>query len=132
MILGLLLVAIAAGFAVDVFVENTNDFDIDVLGRTFTVAPGWLLAAGAAASLLAILGFLLIGNGMTRARGRRRQLKSTSRERDELARTLEAERAQRAEHREVDLEAAARSDELVSSPTRRSSRVPDDAVSDTD
>jgi hypothetical protein len=119
MILGLLLIAAAAGFAIDVFVENTDNIDVDVLGRTFTVAPGWLLAAGAAAALVACLGFLMIGNGMARARNRRRKMRDAARERDELARTLEAERAQRAEQPDVDLTTAARNDELVASPSRR-------------
>jgi hypothetical protein len=96
-LVGLLLIAVAAGFAIDVFAENTANIDVDVLGRTFAVTPGWLVVAGAAALAALLLGVRLVGFGIRRVRARRSALRSAQRaaqERDQLARQLVVERAE--------------------------------------
>ena len=96
-LVGLLLVAVAAGFTIDVFAENTANIDVDVLGRTFSVSPGWLVVAGAVALAALLVGVRLVGLGIGRARGRRSTLRSAQRaaqERDQLARQLVVERAE--------------------------------------
>jgi len=95
-IVGVLLIAAAAGFAVDVFVENSATVDVDVLGRTFSVDPGWLVIAGVVACAVLFAGIRLIGFGLARRRARRQTLRAAqeaARERDQLARQLEIERS---------------------------------------
>ena len=97
-LIGLLLVAVAAGFTVDVFVQNTTDVDVDVLGRTFVVAPGWLVVAGITAIVVSLIGARLVVAGVARARRRRTALRSAriaERDRDRLAGQLSDERAER-------------------------------------
>ena len=89
------MVAAGVGLATDIFVQNTNQLDIDVFGRTVTVAPGWLVVTGVVIAIAAVAGLLLIGKGFVRARARHKALRVAGRERDELARTLAAERAER-------------------------------------
>jgi hypothetical protein len=97
-IIGVLLIAAAAGFAIDVFVENSATIDVDVLGRTFTVDPGWLVVAGVVACAVLFAGVRLIGFGLARRHARRETLRDAqraARERDQLARQLEVERSER-------------------------------------
>jgi len=95
MLIGLLLIAIAAGFATDVFVQNSHRVDVEVLGRHFTVRPGWLVVAGIVVLAVFLLGARLIAIGAGRARRRTSMLRGaegTARERDQLARQLAFER----------------------------------------
>jgi hypothetical protein len=95
-LVGLLLVAAAAGFTTDLFVENSHPVPVDVLGHTFTVAPGWIAVTGIVALAVLAVGARFIAHGVGRARRRRsllRDARSAARERDELARQLAAERA---------------------------------------
>lgn len=97
-LIGLLLIAAAVGFTADVFIQNAGGVDIDVLGRTFVVAPGWLVVAGIAAFIALLLGWRLVVGGVTRARSRRASLRSArgaAQERDRLAQELALERAER-------------------------------------
>jgi hypothetical protein len=101
-ILGLLLVAAAAGFTIDVFVQNARSIDVDVLGRTFVVTPGWLVIAGIGALVVFLVGARLVFIGVARARRRRTALRmgrNAAQERDRLAQQLAVERADR-EHPE--------------------------------
>jgi hypothetical protein len=96
-LVGLLLIAVAAGFTIDVFAQNTADIDVDVLGRTFSVSPGWLVVAGAVALAALLVGVRLVGFGIRRVRARRSALRSAqlaAQERDQLARQLVVERAE--------------------------------------
>ena len=96
-LVGLLLIAVAAGFTIDVFAENTANIDVDVLGRTFSVSPGWLVVAGAVALAALLLGVRIVGFGIRRVRARRSALRSAqlaAQERDQLARQLVVERAE--------------------------------------
>ena len=97
-IVGILLIAAAFGFAIDVFVENSATIDVYVLGRTFAVDPGWVVVAGVVACAALFAGIRLIGFGVARRRARRERLRAAQRaeqERDQLARQLEIERAGR-------------------------------------
>lgn len=97
-LVGLLLIAAAAGFTIDVFAQNTSSIDVDVLGRTFAVDPGWLVVAGAVAVAILLVGARLVVAGVARARGRRAALRTAqraTRERDQLAEQLAVERAER-------------------------------------
>jgi len=93
--IGLVLIALAAGFTVDVFVENSQSFDVDVLGRTFTVTPGWIVVAGIVALALFVVGARFVALGLRRYRRRKsalREAESAARDRDRLAQQLAAER----------------------------------------
>ena len=105
-LIGLLLIGVAAGFTVDVFVQNAHDVDVDVLGRTFTVGPGWIVIAGIVALATFLVGARLVALGTRRARRRRsilRGAESAARERDQLTQQLAAER----ERERTDEDAAA-------------------------
>jgi hypothetical protein len=94
-LIGLLLIGVAAGFTVDVFLQNAHDVDVDVLGRTFTVGPGWIVIAGVVAFAIFMIGARLFVLGTRRARRRRAMLRSAesaARERDQLTQQLAAER----------------------------------------
>lgn len=94
-LIGLLLIGAAAGFTVDVFLQNAHDIDVDVLGRTFTVGPGWIVIAGIVAFAIFMIGARLVARGTRRARRRRsilRGAESAARERDQLTQQLAAER----------------------------------------
>jgi hypothetical protein len=102
-LVGLLLVAAAVGFTIDVFVQNEASIDVDVLGRTFVVRPGWLVVAGLVAAVVLLVGARLVVGGLARSRRRRKELRAArvaAHERDRLAQQLEVERAERelAEH----------------------------------
>ena len=99
-LIGLLLIGVAAGFTVDVFVENAHDVDVDVLGHTFTVGPGWIVIAGIVALATFMVGARLLALGTRRARRRRSMLRgaeSAARERDQLTQQLAAERERKDE-----------------------------------
>ena len=113
---GVLLIAAAAGFTIDVFVENSAHVDVDLLGRTFVVNAGWLVVAGVVATTMLIVGARLIVVGMARSSRRRAALRtaqSALRDRDRLELQLAAERAER-DRRE---RAAAGQIDLVAHPT---------------
>ena len=120
LILGLILIIAAAGVSLDVVLKNTAAIDVSAFGQTFSTTPGWLFVAGAAAGAVGILGVLLMGAGLARARRRRatwKDLKQTQgttehlqAERDRLAAELEAARS-RPELDLTDDAAAGRSDE---------------------
>jgi hypothetical protein len=117
-ILGLLLVAAAAGFTIDVFVQNATSMDVDVLGRTFVVTPGWLVIAGIGALVVFIVGARLVFIGVARARRRRTALRmgrNAAQERDRLAQQLAVERADR-EHPEPEGHATSRHDDTTTTP----------------
>ena len=94
-LIGLSLIAVAVGFTVDVFVQNTHDVDVVVLGHTFAVSPGWIVIAGIVALATFMIGARLVALGFRRARRRRsalRSAESAARERDQLTQQLVAER----------------------------------------
>jgi hypothetical protein len=121
-LVGLLLIAAAAGFTIDVFAQNTASVDVDVLGRTFAVDPGWLVVAGAVAVAVLLVGTRLVVAGMARARGRRATLRTAqraTRERDQLAQQLAVERAERDGGQEVTTENAERASPAPDVPSDR-------------
>jgi hypothetical protein len=93
-LVGLLLIAVAAGFTTDVFLQNSQHVSVDVLGRSFSVTPGWIVVAGLLALAVFVLGARLLALGVIRARRRRSMLRGAERaasERDQLARQLAAQ-----------------------------------------
>jgi hypothetical protein len=94
-LLGLVLIALAAGFTADVFLQNHRDIDVKVLGHTFNVHPGWIVIAGIGALAVFVVGARLLALGVRRARRRKgvlRDAQSAARDRDQLAQELAAER----------------------------------------
>ena len=101
-IFGLLLLLAAAGLAVEAVVQNTASINVDAVGETFSLSPGWLFVAGIATGAVAMLGLSMLVAGMTRARRRRSALANTQSsvqdleaERNRLAVELERERSAR-------------------------------------
>jgi hypothetical protein len=99
-ILGIVIALLAAGFVVDVVVQNTTTISAHALSRTFTISPGWLVVVGAIAGAVCVVGLMMTLDGIRQARARRRRIAQTQEaagalqaERDRLAAELEAERA---------------------------------------
>ncbi|WP_328708459.1 hypothetical protein [Microbispora hainanensis] len=92
-LLGLLLVLIAAAAVIEVSVNDTaNTLPITVLDRTFNLSPFELFIAGVVTAAVFVVGLLLITGGMRRAAvKRRRQREARLAERDRVSR-LEAEK----------------------------------------
>src|SRR5262249_13989726 len=70
-LIGLVLLAIAVGFTVDVLVQNADPVQVDLMGRTFSGRPGLLVVAGALVLLIFVLGTRLVVVGVRSARRRR-------------------------------------------------------------
>lgn len=67
-LLGLLLVLIAAAAVIEVSVNDTaNTLPITVLDRTFNLSPFELFIAGVVTAAVFVVGLLLITGGMRRA-----------------------------------------------------------------
>lgn len=92
-LLGLLLVLIAAAAVIEVSVNDTaNTLPITVLDRTFNLSPFELFIAGVVTAAVFVTGLLLITGGMRRAAVKRRRLREARlAERDRVSR-LEAEK----------------------------------------
>ncbi|MGI5161640.1 hypothetical protein [Microbispora sp. CA-102843] len=92
-LLGLLLVLIAAGAVIEVSVNDTaNTMPITVLDRTLNLSPFELFIAGVVTAAVFVAGLLLITGGMRRAAVKRRRLREARlAERDRVSR-LEAEK----------------------------------------
>ncbi|GIH62618.1 hypothetical protein [Microbispora siamensis] len=92
-LLGLLLVLIAAAAVIEVSVNDTaNTMPITVLDRTFNLSPFELFIAGVVTAAVFVAGLLLITGGMRRAAVKRRRLREARlAERDRVSR-LEAEK----------------------------------------
>jgi hypothetical protein len=92
-LLGLLLVLIAAAAVIEVSVNDTaNTMPITVLDRTFNLSPFELFIAGVVTTAVFVAGLLLITGGMRRSAVKRRRLREARlAERDRVSR-LEAEK----------------------------------------
>ncbi|MEU6424976.1 hypothetical protein ABZ860_03700 [Microbispora sp. NPDC046973] len=92
-LLGLLLILIAAAAVIEVSVNDTaNTMPITVLDRTFNLSPFELFIAGVVTAAVFVAGLLLITGGMRRAAVKRRRLREARlAERDRVSR-LEAEK----------------------------------------
>lgn len=92
-LLGLLLVLIAAAALIEVSVNDTaNTLPITVMDRTFNLSPFELFIAGVVTAAVFVVGLLLIMGGMRRAAVKRRKLREARlAERDRVSR-LEAEK----------------------------------------
>ncbi|MEU7883545.1 hypothetical protein [Microbispora bryophytorum] len=92
-LLGLLLILIAAAAVIEVSVNDTaNTMPMTVLDRTFNLSPFELFIAGVVTAAVFVVGLLLITGGMRRAAVRRRRTRETRlAERDRVSR-LEAEK----------------------------------------
>jgi hypothetical protein len=116
-LIGLLLIAVAAGFTAVVFVQNAHTVNVDVLGRTFHVRPGWLVVAGLVTFAVFLVGARLVARGVATARRRKAVLRNAelaARERDQLAQQLAVERRTSGEVKVVDRSAE------VAKPVERS------------
>jgi hypothetical protein len=106
-VLGILVLLAAVGVSLDVLWENTTAMDIDALGRTFSLSPGWLFVIGVAVGVVGLLGLVMFLGGLGRARQRRLAVKEShgeaaelAGERDRLAKELEKERLARVQAEE--------------------------------
>jgi hypothetical protein len=102
-VLGLILLLAAGGLTLDVVVQNTSSINVNALGQTFTLSPGWLFVTGLVAGAVALLAVTMIVGGLARSHRRRVVLAETrgsvqdlQAERDQLAGDLYHERAARA------------------------------------
>jgi len=69
-ILGLILLLAAGGLTLDVVVKNTSNINVNAVGQTFTLSPGWLFVAGVVAGAVGLLGVTMILGSVARAHRR--------------------------------------------------------------
>ncbi|MEV4455639.1 hypothetical protein [Microbispora sp. NPDC049633] len=111
-LLGLLLVLIAAAAVIEVSVNDTaNTLPITVLDRTFNLSPFELFIAGVVTAVVFVVGLLLITGGMRRAAVKRRRLRE--------ARLAERDRVSRLEAEKRDLERRLETTSTASSTAER-------------
>jgi hypothetical protein len=101
-VVGLILFLAAGGLTLDVVVQNTSSINVNALGQTFTLSPGWLFVTGLVAGAVALLAVTMMVGGLARSHRRRVVLAETrgtvqdlQAERDQLAGDLYHERAAR-------------------------------------
>lgn len=70
-IIGLLLVALAAAAGIDAAAQNDVAFHAQAAGQSWTSSPAAFLAGGVVIGLVACVGLMLMVDGMRRARVRR-------------------------------------------------------------
>ncbi|MEP7019489.1 MAG: hypothetical protein ABI808_02475 [Pseudonocardiales bacterium] len=93
-ILGLLLLAVAAVTAVELIVANDNaQITVHMWRWSWTVDAFWLAVAGAAILAVALLGLLMLKAGSGRERRLRRERRQLARENRELAKRAEVAEA---------------------------------------
>jgi membrane protein implicated in regulation of membrane protease activity len=89
----LLVVGLAAG--ADVMAQNHGgSVRVHAIGHVWATTPAMLVAVGAVAALVAVVGVLLLRDGLSRRRRINQEVRDTARQRDELAaRVTEEHRA---------------------------------------
>ncbi|MEU6414740.1 hypothetical protein [Microbispora sp. NPDC046933] len=116
-LLGLLLVLIAAAAVIEVSVNDTaNTMPITVLDRTFNLSPFELFIAGVVTAAVFVAGLLLITGGMRRAAVKRRRLRE--------ARLAERDRVSRLEAEKRDLERRLETSTTTSTTSTTSTTAP--------
>jgi hypothetical protein len=101
-VLGLILLLAAGGLTLDVVLQNSRSVNVNALGQTFALSPGWVFVAGVVAGAVALLAVTMIAGGLGRSHRRRGALAEARNsaqvlqaERDQLAGDLYHERASR-------------------------------------
>jgi hypothetical protein len=101
-VLGLILLLAAGGLTLDVVIQNTSSINVNALGQTFTLSPGWLFIAGLVAGAVGLLAVTMIVGGLGRSHRRRvvlaearGSIQDLQAERDQLAGDLYHERSAR-------------------------------------
>lgn len=93
-LIGLVLLAAAAAFGIDIAAQNRFDIDVEVFGQTFASTPAAVFVAGAVTGMAAALAVFLLRDGMGRTRRRRATVRETTAERDRLAAAYAAEHSE--------------------------------------
>ncbi|MEU7942853.1 hypothetical protein [Microbispora bryophytorum] len=120
-LLGLLLILIAAAAVIEVSVNDTaNTLPMTVLDRTFNLSPFELFIAGVVTAAVFVVGLLLITGGMRRAAVRRRRTRET--------RLAERDRMSRLEAEKRDLERQLETNTTTSTTTPAAEPVADEPV----
>jgi len=94
-LIGLVLLAAAATFGIDLAAQNFVDIDIDAFGQTYGTSVSAVFVAGAVTGLVATVGTLMIVDGVRRRRRTRGEAREAAAERDRLAAAYEAEHPRR-------------------------------------
>lgn len=93
LMLGLLLVVLAAAVAVGAMLDAGESATVEILGQTLTTTIAGVFVAGAATMLTFLLGVWAISASMGRARRKRAQRKEAKRSQRDSVKRLEQERA---------------------------------------
>ncbi|MBA2767657.1 MAG: hypothetical protein H0U35_00710 [Sporichthyaceae bacterium] len=93
LLLGLLLVVLAAAVAVGAMLDAGESATVEILGQTITTTIAGVFVAGAATMLTFLLGVWAISASMGRARRKRAQRKEAKRSQRDSVKHLEEERA---------------------------------------
>ena len=90
-LIGLVLLAAAATFGIDLAAQNFIDIDIVAFGRTYGTNVSAVFVAGAVTGLVATVGVLMIVDGVRHRRRVRAEARQAAAERNRLAAAYEAE-----------------------------------------
>ena len=93
LLLGLLLVVLAAAVAVGAMLDAGESATVEILGQTITTTIAGVFVAGAATMLTFLIGAWAISASMGRARRKRAQRKEAKRSQRDSVKNLEEERA---------------------------------------
>jgi hypothetical protein len=100
LVLGLLLMVLAALAMVGVIVDGGESANLELFGQSFDTTVAGLFIAGAVSMLVFLLGAWMLTAGMGRARRKRTERKQAKREYRDSVERLESERAQLREENE--------------------------------
>jgi hypothetical protein len=92
-LIGLLLIGVVLAAGIDVWKENGAHIKVQGFGHSFSQPPWVVLLVGAGCGVLLVIGLGLIARGVARSRRLRREHEEVLRDRDRLAKEIEAERA---------------------------------------
>jgi hypothetical protein len=93
-IIGLLLVAAAAAFGIELVAMNDFSIEIDAFNQTYSTTTSLVFVAGVVTGLTAVLGIMLMRDGLVRRHRRRSEARQTERERERHIEALEQEHAE--------------------------------------
>ena len=92
-LIGLLLLAGAAAFGIDLVVLNRDSIDVEGFGQVVSTTPAGMLVAGVVIGLVAAVGIMLMRDGAIRRRRLRAEARESAAERDRMAAMYEEEHA---------------------------------------
>ena|SRR5581483_4719387 len=96
-LIGLVLLAAAAVFGIDVVAQNNFAIDVEGFGQVVSTSLAGLFVAGVVTGIVACVALMLMRDGAVRRRHKRAAARASAVERDRMAAAYEAEHGRRAD-----------------------------------